>query len=441
MADICSLVILKGPNTGSTIDLKDDEVTMGREPSNSLCIDDHALSRYHARLVKTSSGYTLQDLGSTNGTYVNGSVVSALYPLKDQDRITIGETIILEFHKEQGPDGTDTTRLMPASENKGDKTEILTRSPISGGDQAEKNVALVQRFFEEVWNKGNLNLVDELLAQDFEDHGRPPGTPRGHKSYKSSVNMFRSAFPDIRFTLDQIMAEDDRVAIRLTGRGTHKGNFMGIAPTGKQASFGGMTFMHIQDGKVAERWGISDIPGLMQQLGVGPGQLPAQPPDPYDHVSYMGPKDSKSTTRVLGVTNQCKATKDNTRGIYSLFVSSVPAGESVPIHTHLKEDEAYYLLDGQWEVYDFDHKETLILGPDTYVYVPMGMNYGFKNISDQTGRLVLIITPGGLEGFFEGIGQIIDDPENPPPPPSGPPDFIKAAQVAARYNITFIPPQ
>ena len=312
--------------------------------------------------------------------------------------------------------------------------------PVS--DLAEKNVALVRHFFEEVWNQGKLNLVDEFLAQDYKDYNLPPGAPQGYKGYKASVNMFRSAFPDIHFTLEQVLAEDNRVAIRLMGRGTHKGSFMGIPATGKQVSFGGMTFIHIQDGKVAERWGLSDIPGLMQQLGVGPDQPPPSitlPHSPYDHVSSMGPLDSKSTTRVLGVTNLCKATKDDTRGIYSLFVSTVPPGEGVPIHTHLKEDEAYYLLDGKWEVYDFDKKETLVLGPDTYVYVPMGLNYGFKNISDRPGRMVLIITPGGLEGFFEEIGQVIEDPQNPPPPPSGPPDFAKAAQVAAKYNITFIP--
>ena len=308
-----------------------------------------------------------------------------------------------------------------------------------GSDLTDKNVALVKRFFEEVWNKGNLSLVDEFLAPDFEDYNQPPGTPRGHKGYKASVNMFRTAFPDIQFTLDQVLAEDDRVAIRLTGRGTHKGNFMGIPPTGKQVSFGGMTFIHIQDGKVAERWGISDIPGLMQQLGGPVSHRPlAQPKSPYDHVSFMGPKDSKSTTRVLAVTNLCKATKDDTRGIYSLFVSTVPPGEGVPIHTHLKEDEAYYLLDGEWELYDTTNNETLTLGPDNYVYVPMGITHGFKNVSNKPGRLVLIITPGGLEGFFEGIGQVFDDPDNPPPPPSGPPDFVKAAQVAAKYNITFV---
>jgi steroid delta-isomerase-like uncharacterized protein len=311
-----------------------------------------------------------------------------------------------------------------------------------GSDLADKNVALVKRFFADVWNKGNLDLVDEYLAQNYVDNNQPPGTPRGHKGYKATVNMFHTAFPDIRFTLDQVLAENDRVAFRLTGRGTHKGNFMGIPPTGKQVSFGSMTFIRIEDGKVAERWGIIDIPGLMQQLGE-PGQPPPaiQVTSPYDHVSYMGPKDSKSTTRVLAVTNLCKATKEDTRGIYSLFISTVPPGEGVPIHTHWKEDEAYYLLEGEWELYDVTNKETLTLGPENYVYVPMGITHGFKNVGNKPGRLVLIITPGGLEGFFEGIGQVFDDPANPPPPPTGPPDFAKAAQVAAKYNITFVAPE
>jgi steroid delta-isomerase-like uncharacterized protein len=131
----------------------------------------------------------------------------------------------------------------------------------------DTNVELVRKLFDEVWNKGNLSHVDELLAQNYEDHNSPPGAPRGIKGYKATVNMFRSAFPDLVYTLDQILAEDDRVAIRLTGRGTHRGVFMGIQPTGKQVSFGGMTFLRLQDGKVTDRWDISDMPALMGQLG------------------------------------------------------------------------------------------------------------------------------------------------------------------------------
>jgi steroid delta-isomerase-like uncharacterized protein len=135
-----------------------------------------------------------------------------------------------------------------------------------GPNPAEKNVALVKRFIEEIWNKGNLSLMDEFLIQDFEDHNLLYVAPRGYNGFKSSVNLFRSAFPDFQFTLDQILAEGDRLAIRLTGRGTHKGNFMGIPPTEKNVSFDSMTFMRVQDGKIAEHWGLLDIPGLVQQL-------------------------------------------------------------------------------------------------------------------------------------------------------------------------------
>lgn len=305
----------------------------------------------------------------------------------------------------------------------------------------EDGIALVTRFFEEVWNKGNLGLMDELLTADFVDHNQMPGAPRGPKGYKAFLSVFRSAFPDLHLDLEQVFAEGDRIAVRLSAHGTHQGSFMGIPATGKQVSIGSMIFFALRDGKLAERWGILDLPGLMQQLGVqGPPAQSTPAKGPYDHVSYMGPKDSKSTTRVLNTINLAKATKEDTRGIYSLFVSTVQPGDSVPIHTHLKEDEAYYLLSGEWELYDVTNKETLRLGPENYVYVPMGITHGFKNVGSTTARLVLIITPGGLEGFFEGIGQVFDDPDNPPPAPTGPYDFAKAAEVAARYNITFIPP-
>ena len=116
-----------------------------------------------------------------------------------------------------------------------------------------------------------------------------------------------------------------------------------------------MTFLQVENGQFVERWGIFDMAGLLGQLGVGPGQpAPAgmtRPKSGYEQITILAPEASKSTTRVIGVTNLCKATKDDTRGIFSLFVSSVPVGEGVPLHTHHKEDEAYYILDGEFEMY------------------------------------------------------------------------------------------
>ena len=305
---------------------------------------------------------------------------------------------------------------------------------------SEQNKEVVRRFFEEVWNKNNLDLADELLVTDYTDHNAPPGSTGGIEGYKQSVAMFRSAFPDLTFTLDDIRGEGDLVAIRLTGRGTHKGTFIGIPPTDKQVSFGGMTFIRLQGGRIVERWGLSDMGGLIQQLRGGPptaGHAGAPNGASQRKVLQMSPDESLSTTRVLGVVNLCKATKAETDGVFSFFVSTVPAGEGIPNHTHLAEDEAYYILEGTFEIYDTTNGNTLTVGPESYVYVPRGINHGFRCVGSETGRMILIIAPGGLEGFFEGIGQVITDINNPPPPPSGPPDFARAAQVAAQYNVTF----
>jgi steroid delta-isomerase-like uncharacterized protein len=130
----------------------------------------------------------------------------------------------------------------------------------------DSNVRIVKKFFEEVWNKGNSSAVDEFLAPGFIDHNALSGDRKGLQGYKDTVSNFRTAFPDITYSLDQVLAEGDRVAIRLSAHGTHKGNFMGIPASTKQVSFGGMTFIRIQGGKLAELWGLVDMPGLLGQI-------------------------------------------------------------------------------------------------------------------------------------------------------------------------------
>lgn len=331
---------------------------------------------------------------------------------------------------------------MVENRNRSEWAERIWSGEITPGSasSSDVNTTVVRRVFEDVWNNGKLDLLDELLDPDFIDHSAQPGTPPGIRGYKFGINLFKQAFPDLHFTLDQVTAEEDRVAIRLTAKGSHRGTFLGIPATNKSVSFSGMTFIRLKDGKVVERWGISDLPSLMMQLGDGKPPMVPTVKAPYSEVVYMGPQESRSTTRVMGVTNMCKATKEDTRGIFSLFVSEVPAGKGDPIHVHLKEDEAYYILSGEFEIYDGDNHNTVVAGPGSYVYVPMGLSHGFKNVSNDSGSMILVITPGGLEGFFEQIGQVIDDPTNPPPPPSGPPDFARAARIASRYNLTFIAP-
>jgi predicted ester cyclase len=135
----------------------------------------------------------------------------------------------------------------------------------------EQNKTLLLRLLEEVFNRGNISLVDELFAPDFVEHEElPPGIPPGREAVKQLSSMFRSAFPDFKVTIDDITAEGDKVVVRGIWSGTHKGEFMGIAPTGKSASFGVIDIVRIAGGKVVEHWGQMDNLRMMQQLGVIP---------------------------------------------------------------------------------------------------------------------------------------------------------------------------
>ena len=135
---------------------------------------------------------------------------------------------------------------------------------------SEQNKALERRFVEEVWNKGNLALIDELVAPNFVDHTAPPGLPPGAEGVKAFVKMYRDAFPDAQVTIHDILAEGDKVVYRWTGSGTHQGTLFGIPATGKKMSVDGMTIDRISGGKFVESWNILDQLGMMQQLGVIP---------------------------------------------------------------------------------------------------------------------------------------------------------------------------
>jgi steroid delta-isomerase-like uncharacterized protein len=136
---------------------------------------------------------------------------------------------------------------------------------------SENNKAVVRRLIEEVWNKGNSSLVDELFTPNYEHHD--PSSPdfgRGPESEKKRVTLYRNAFPDLRVTIEDSIAEDNTVMTRWSCRGTHKGDLNGIAPTGKQFTISGITVARLANGKLAEGYVNWDALGLMQQLGVVP---------------------------------------------------------------------------------------------------------------------------------------------------------------------------
>ena len=135
----------------------------------------------------------------------------------------------------------------------------------------ENNKALVRRATEEAINRGNLALLDELVSTDFVLHDpNYPQPVHGAEGLKQYFQTFRSAFPDLHFTIEDIIGEGDTVAVRQTGRGTHQGELFGIPPTGKQLTVTAMIFHRFVNGKPVESWVNSDSLGMLQQLGVVP---------------------------------------------------------------------------------------------------------------------------------------------------------------------------
>ena len=133
----------------------------------------------------------------------------------------------------------------------------------------EENKAIVRRVMEEVWQKGNLAVVDELIAPAFVFHD-PNFEVHGPDGFKEMVTASRTAFPDIRATIHDQIAEGDTVMTRFTQHCTHEGEFgwFGIAPTGKQLTIAGIDVNRIEDGKIVERWLSFDLLGMLQQMGV-----------------------------------------------------------------------------------------------------------------------------------------------------------------------------
>ena len=109
----------------------------------------------------------------------------------------------------------------------------------------EENKVIARRFGEDVWGKGDLDTVDELFAHGFVDHRAFPGQAPGPEGQKQNVVMTRSAFPDLRITNEDIIAKGDKVVLRWTGHGTHRGELMGIAPTGNHVEMGAMDLFRV----------------------------------------------------------------------------------------------------------------------------------------------------------------------------------------------------
>jgi steroid delta-isomerase-like uncharacterized protein len=166
----------------------------------------------------------------------------------------------------------------------------------------EENKATIHRVFDEIVNQGNLELVRELYTDDMVDNDPMPGAPAGTGPDPViwSLGELRRAFPDLKVEIIQLVGEGDYIAERAVWRGTNTGpTAVGGPPTGKYAEWQGMVFWRFENGKIAERWGVLDVAGMLQQLGV----IPPMGATPKDIGKFIVSSAGRSMRRVLSRSN------------------------------------------------------------------------------------------------------------------------------------------
>jgi steroid delta-isomerase-like uncharacterized protein len=165
--------------------------------------------------------------------------------------------------------GRDVPACAPAETHRQIVTAVISETSTrwEATMSIEENKAIAQRFYAEVINGGSDPALEELVSPDYVDR-LVVGVPPSLDAFRDFLRMVATAFPDIEVTVEDMLAEGDRVAARVTVRGTHLGPLFGQAPTGKPAVFAGVDVLRIAGGQVVERWSVRDLLGMLRQLGL-----------------------------------------------------------------------------------------------------------------------------------------------------------------------------
>ena len=132
----------------------------------------------------------------------------------------------------------------------------------------EENKAIAQRLFNECWSQGRLDSLNQFVSSDCRNHDAAfPSLGAGADNLKKHIQMCRAAFPDLRFTINDVIAERDEVVVHWTGEGTHRGQFLGVQPSERRASVTGTSIARIKSGKIVEQWSDWNLMTLLEQLG------------------------------------------------------------------------------------------------------------------------------------------------------------------------------
>jgi len=131
---------------------------------------------------------------------------------------------------------------------------------------AAANKRLVRRFYKEVYGEWNMALVDEVVSPRFTSHDWPEGSPAGPQGFAAFYSAIRTALPDARYVVDDLIAEGDKVVVRWRLLGTHEGDFRGIAPTGRAIELKGIAIYRVDEGMLVERWVVTDLHGVLDEM-------------------------------------------------------------------------------------------------------------------------------------------------------------------------------
>ena len=134
----------------------------------------------------------------------------------------------------------------------------------------EEIKGIARRYIEDIWSKGNLNLLEQLISERFVNHNSGPNESPGINGIKEGVEAFHNGFSDIRFVIEDLVSEEDKIAIRGLFQGIHTEEFLGVPPSEKEITMTWIIILRVEDGKITDRWGNMDEFGLMTQLGLIP---------------------------------------------------------------------------------------------------------------------------------------------------------------------------
>jgi steroid delta-isomerase-like uncharacterized protein len=296
------------------------------------------------------------------------------------------------------------------------------------------NTALAKRFFNDFWNENLPGAAATLVSDDFALE-LPNARLQGPAGLEQWGTIIRTGLPDVHFTLNQTVAQDDHVAVYWTAKGTQRGPLMGVPPTNKSVSLDAISLFRVANGKIAQDQSVSDLLGLMQQMGAIPA--PAQTasadgPDSHAEALLLMPSGGRSIS-ALGSTLTVKVAGKDTGGAWSLSHITVPANfvaQAPPPHYHTRDEEMFYVTEGTI-TFRINGKD--VRAPaGSLVKFPRRLVHMFYN-PDPTPAAVLVLgSPAGIEDYLVEVYQLLQQ--------SGPPDPAKMNAIFLKYGLIITGP-